>query len=137
MEGRPTSADLDLELVLPAEPASVPESRGTLTRALRDAGLDEDVVAEVALLAGELVTNAIKHGSREGDEIGLRAERRGDSLRIAVDDAARGASVPQVLSQDPQRAGGRGLGMIDRIADRWGEHIVGGRNQVWFELDLG
>ena len=134
MEARAAQTALDLEL--PAEPASVPEARRALARPLDAAALPDDVVADISLLAGELVTNAIQHGSRPGDTIRLRAERRGACLRIAVDDAARGASVPQVLSQDTQRTGGRGLGIIDRIADRWGEQIVGGRNEVWFEIEL-
>src|SRR3954463_413698 len=134
MESR--AADAALELALPAEPASVPEARRALAQHLAEAALPEEPAAEISLLAGELVTNAIKHGSREGDEIRLRVERRGGCVRVAVDDAARGSSVPQVLSQAVKRPGGRGLGMIDRIADRWGEQIVAGRNEVWFEIEL-
>jgi anti-sigma regulatory factor (Ser/Thr protein kinase) len=136
VDGRSAPADLDLELGLPAEPSSVPKARRALAQLLKGSTLDEELAADISLLAGELVTNAIKHGSRPDDEIGLRAERRGACLRIVVDDAARGSSVPELLSQDPQRSGGRGLGMIDRIADRWGEQIVGGRNEVWFEIEL-
>jgi anti-sigma regulatory factor (Ser/Thr protein kinase) len=136
MDSRTTSAAVDLQLALPAEAASVPEARRALARLLKESALPDELSADISLLAGELVTNAIKHGSREGDEIRLRVERRAGCVRIAVDDAARGSSVPQVLSQDVQRAGGRGLGMIDRIADRWGEQIVGGRNEVWFEIEL-
>src|SRR3954470_9046110 len=130
------AAEADLELALPAEPASVPEARRALARHLGETALPDEVAADISLLAGELVTNAIKHGSREGDEVRLRLERRGGCVRVAVDDAARGSGVPRARNQDVQRPGGRGLGMIDRIADRWGEQIVGGRNEVWFEIEL-
>jgi anti-sigma regulatory factor (Ser/Thr protein kinase) len=136
VEARSPAASDELEFVLPAKPAAVAEARRALADFLDAAPLPDETTANLFLLTSELVTNAIMHGSREGDEVGIRYARRPGCLRISVDDAARAASVPQVLSQDPERTSGRGLGLIDRMADRWGEQIVSGRNVVWFEIDV-
>jgi anti-sigma regulatory factor (Ser/Thr protein kinase) len=125
-----------LELVLPAEPATVGRARRALAAFLDGRGIPDEAASDACLLTSELVTNAISHGSREGDDVRVRAEHAQTRLRIEVDDAARAPTVPEALSQDPERTHGRGLGLLDRLADRWGERIVGGRNEVWFELEL-
>jgi LuxR family transcriptional regulator, maltose regulon positive regulatory protein len=84
-----------------------------------------------ALLASELVTNAVVHARTA---LELRVELRGPRLQVAVQD------------QDPNLAGllaakdgtGRGLGLliVGRVATAWGVRQVGTGKIVWCTLDL-
>lgn len=89
-------------------------------------------VREVAvLLADELVTNAIVHGS--GD-IGLRVHVSDDGVRVDVSDESTGA--PIVREVEPGQSHGRGMRIIDSLATAWGvDELPGGKN-VWFSLEL-
>src|SRR4051812_27090629 len=91
---------------LPAHPAT----SGVVREVLRGLPLLTRLTSEqrqtLALLTTEIVSNAIAHGSREGDDIELRLELEAAHLRVSVFDAARGAA-PVVLTFDETREGGR------------------------------
>jgi anti-sigma regulatory factor (Ser/Thr protein kinase) len=87
------------------------------------------------LVTRALPPNAVCHGSRPGDQIRLDVSLKGGRLRIGVRDAARGGSTPVALTPDEQRAAGRGLAMVEWLAD-WSERIVDGRREVRAELTL-
>jgi anti-sigma regulatory factor (Ser/Thr protein kinase) len=120
---------------LPAEPEAVATARALLQRTLERAGFEEDRCFEALLVASELVTNAVTHGSRPGDEVIVNISLDGSLLRIAVRDAARGRSVPLALTPDEERSAGRGLAMVDWLAE-WSERIVDGRREVRAQLSL-
>ena len=123
-----------VELVeeLRAEPREVARARRALTRALRQWGVDGDAFDVALLLTSELVTNAIRHGSAP---VRLRARVSRRELRVEVHDAARGPlGGPRTVSWDSP--GGRGLKLVDTLADRWGCRRVVSGKRVWFELDL-
>ena len=86
---------------------------------------------DVVLLVSELVTNSVKYGD-EGDlrlKIHAPAPRR---LRVEV--VNQGASFePRARTGSVTDAGGWGLHLVDRLADRWGVHA--GSTHVWFEID--
>ena len=93
--------------------------------------LDPGVLRDAQLLVSEVVTNSIKHsGSDEPIRLRVWARRRG--LKVEVADGGFGfeaASPP-----DPFEAeGGRGLLILDSLADRWGVSRDA-RARVWFEL---
>jgi len=122
-------------VTLVAEPAAVARARAFLARTLEEAGVEEARRFEALLVTSELVTNAVCHGSRPGDQIRLDVSLKGGRLRIGVRDAARGGSTPVALTPDEQRAAGRGLAMVEWLAD-WSERIVDGRREVRAELTL-
>jgi anti-sigma regulatory factor (Ser/Thr protein kinase) len=122
-------------VTLPAEPAAVGRARALLERTLEQAGIDEGRRFEALLVTSELVTNAVTHGSKPGDEIGVEVSLEGSRLRIGVRDVAHGRTVPVSLSRDEQRADGRGLALVEWLAD-WSEQIVDGRREVRAELML-
>jgi len=113
-----------------AEPGEVAQARRLVEEYLRDRG-DED--GEVAvLLTSELVTNAILHGH---GPLELRAHTEGSALRIEVRDQE--PASPPVLRSDAEltEIGGRGLQLVDTLADRWGWSAEATGKVVWFELD--
>ena len=94
-------------------------------------GESAHVTDQVQLIVSELVTNVIRHAS--GHEASVRLERHADRLVVAVvdpDDAP-----PRPARAKPDDEGGRGLHLIDAVADRWGARsLSSGGKVVWCEL---
>jgi anti-sigma regulatory factor (Ser/Thr protein kinase) len=115
---------------LPPVSASVPASRHLVLELLRAWDVPHDR-EDAALLVTELVANVVDHVGGEAD-LTLELSLSGSWLRIAVAD---GSSIPPVvreLSHDRPR--GRGLRMVQSIADRWGAEDHRGGKRVWLDL---
>lgn len=117
--------------------AGRPEAAAEARAALRDLTrvVSDEVFSDFALLVNELVTNSIRHADL-GDEgwIRVRAEISGSSIRAEVSDSGRGFA-PVVHTPGPSQIGGRGLFLLDELADRWGVS-QDGAFRAWFEIDL-
>lgn len=88
----------------------------------------------VLLVASELVTNAVRHGS---GEVELRVEvAPGAVVRLEVLDEGH-ADVRLAPTKPPPTAlGGRGLHLVSEVSRRWGSEIDEvGRTVVWAELE--
>jgi serine phosphatase RsbU (regulator of sigma subunit)/anti-sigma regulatory factor (Ser/Thr protein kinase) len=87
------------------------------------------------LLVSEIVTNSVRHaGVRAPDWIGFEVELSPDALRVQVADRGPGFRPrPHPHRPPPDEVAGRGLFLVDRLADRWGTSDDG--RCVWFELD--
>ena len=100
---------------------------------IEDAGkeLSEEVLDNVKLLVNELVTNSVKFAGK--GKIGLRLVTKDDSVRVEVHDDGPGFAPtrPQPALSDTS---GRGLFLVDALADRWGV-TLDGTTCVWFEID--
>ncbi|MEV7616734.1 ATP-binding protein [Streptomyces sp. NPDC089799] len=94
------------------------------------------LAADVALLASELTTNALLHGSVEDRYLQVEVSLRGASLRIAVSDP-KGERRPEPRTPHPGEQFGRGLRIVGATAHRWGvdERCIG--KTVWAELRTG
>lgn len=88
----------------------------------------------VLLVASELITNAVRHGS---GEVELRVLIDGDHVRLEVlDDGHTSVSAPD-HNPEPSALGGRGLLLVRDISRRWGsEFDASGRTLVWAELPV-
>jgi serine phosphatase RsbU (regulator of sigma subunit)/anti-sigma regulatory factor (Ser/Thr protein kinase) len=117
-------------VVLPPEDTSPGAARQILRRALRQAGL-EAVLDEALLLVTELVTNAVVHA---GTALELRIDTGEAGLRVDVLDASPGASPVVKGSPEAAREGGRGLFLLDALADEWGTTHTRTGKSVWFRL---
>lgn len=115
------------ELVLGAEPESVPAARRFATTAL--AGHQHDLVADAELVVTELVTNAALHGA---PPIRLRVRSNPDGVRIEVHDAGHRMPVP--ARRNTAAMTGRGLSLVGAITGRWGVEPENGGKVVWAEL---
>ncbi|MEW2082455.1 ATP-binding protein [Streptomyces sp. NPDC005283] len=115
-----------------ADLASVPEVRRALRDLLRHWGKPD--AADVAeLLAGELVTNALIHTDHGAV---VTATVAASTLRVEVRDFMAGLPVSPV---PPGQLGsnGRGLVLVQSLADAWGVRTHGVGKVVWFELHGG
>lgn len=103
------------------------ESLDDLSRPARD---------DLALLITELVGNSLRHaGLGPDDVIRVRIARLRGSVRVEVVDAGPGFSPSRVRPGRVQTSG-RGLYLVDQVADRWGVELSG-ETCVWFELWIG
>ncbi|MGW3205260.1 ATP-binding protein [Streptomyces sp. NPDC001135] len=76
----------------------------------------------VALIVAELAANAVTHGRVPGRDFEVRLSLLDGSLRVEVTDtrAERRPPAPgQVPEPPPLAVAGRGLLLVDALADRW------------------
>jgi anti-sigma regulatory factor (Ser/Thr protein kinase) len=101
---------------------------------LRSWGLPLDPAAHIV---AELAANAAAHSRVPGRDFRLTLYVVGDTLRIEATDT-RGDCLPQLQHPTPHAESGRGLVLVDALADRWG--TAPGpypRKTVWAECEVG
>lgn len=112
---------------------AVPEIRRELRELLGQWGrCDSTDVAQ--LLASELVTNALVHTEQGAVVTAVVAS---STLRVEVRDFITGLPAPGPpghLRQDSLDTNGRGLFLVQSLADSWGIRTQGMGKVVWFEL---
>jgi anti-sigma regulatory factor (Ser/Thr protein kinase) len=89
-----------------------------------------DMIDTAALLLTELTTNALRHG--EGAEIGVRILPQDGRLRIEVCDGSPARPVLRHASPDDEC--GRGLFLVEALAESWGTTPDG--TSTWCTLRL-
>ncbi len=110
---------------------AVAASRRFVGNAVTDLGTD--VRDAAVLMVSELATNAIVHAG-SGFEVGI--ERSATSLRVEVTDI--GAGEPKLGSPTSSEPHGRGLRIVQELADQWGMDQGPNRlgKTVWYEVRL-
>ncbi len=91
----------------------------------------EPAIDDATLLVSELVTNAILH-ARSPVDLVVRKVRT--AVRVEVYD--EGSGVAQPLSSELDASAGRGLGLVQAVATRWGVDDAEVGKTVWFEIAL-
>ncbi|MCI2237455.1 SpoIIE family protein phosphatase [Paenibacillus sp. TRM 82003] len=119
-------------LPLPADVRAVAQSRAFLRTAL-DAWDAAELLDEAELVLSELVTNALVH-TDSATGVLLRYDRAARRLTISVQD--RSTRHPRERHADPDALGGRGLGIVEAVADDWGVSLEGEGKTVWAELAI-
>ena len=126
---------------LAALPSAVPWARRVVRHTLRGWRL-ESLSDPVLLLVSELVTNAVEASKTVPclDQAGhpmisLTVELRDASLLVKVWDADPGLPVLQEADLTGDR--GRGLVLVDFLADAWGHHDHEQGKVVWCEIGRG
>jgi anti-sigma regulatory factor (Ser/Thr protein kinase) len=113
---------------LPCSPRSAGAARGRVRAALVAASL-RDLTDDAALITSELVGNAVQHAHSPVDVALVMA--RGIFV-ILVADSSR---LPPVMGAAVDRTeSGRGLVIVDAIADRWGHWASNAGKTVWASL---
>ncbi|MFH8452019.1 ATP-binding protein [Streptomyces fungicidicus] len=125
--GNPTEA----EVPLPSRPESAATARRLVqVVVLREWGLTPALTEDAVLLVSELVGNAVRHtGARV---FGLRMRHRRGWIRIEVRDPSRG--LPCLMPVQDMDVSGRGLFLVDALADRWGVDLLPRGKTTWFEM---
>ena len=119
-----------VEAELASNPSATAAARALLREALETWELDG--FGEVTeLLTSELVTNAVRHA---GSTVTLRAFRQGSRIRVEVDDTS--IATPVRRNPAPAEPGGRGVMIVESLADDWGADVRENGKTVWFEIDV-
>lgn len=89
-----------------------------------------DLVETAELLLTELATNALRHA--HGPDIGVRVQLQDDHLVIEVRDGSPLVPVPRCAGPDDEN--GRGLLLVEALADAWGVSADG--TTTWCTVSL-
>lgn len=112
------------------EPESAASARRLVRTALSAWGL-ADLADDAALIVSELVSNAVRHGRRES--IRVFVERPGPSrVRVGVVDFSH--RLPRRGESEARSEGGRGLAIVEALAENWGVERLSWGKRVWAEL---
>ena len=113
-------------------PAAVARARRFV--ALQLADVPKDVVDEVEIMVSELATNCVRHTVTD---FTVSVERTEHELLVEVTDS--GGGMPTVRRPEPSEPSGRGLRIVQELADSFGVRELRGTpgKTVWFVVGLG
>lgn len=115
-------------VTLAPHPTSPSAARCHVTQVLEDGPL-ADLIDTASLLVSEVVTNAVLHAATD---IELSCSIGGGSLCVEVRDQSTVTPTPR--HYDANAMTGRGLGMVELLADEWGVDSDERGKTVWFLL---
>jgi hypothetical protein len=147
-------------MALPHGPTGVAEARRRLRADLGAQDVPEPVVDDAVLIVSELISNACRHARPLGDALGegaatgtgrLPADAQAsagplpggiraawtvgqDGLLVLEVTDGGGPTRPRPASPSLSAHGGRGLGIVDSLALRWGVRDAPGEVTVWAVL---
>ncbi len=122
-------------MTIPGQAQHVAAARAFVVRTLGDCAYADTAV----LLTSELVTNSLQHSRscRHGGTITVTLITIPDGIRAEVVDEG-GATAPALRSSQGEPPGlaedGRGLQLVDMLADRWSCSREASGTVTWFEL---
>ncbi|MFI1757497.1 ATP-binding protein [Streptomyces sp. NPDC020571] len=129
-----------MQLEVRPDPSEVGRARRWARSRLAGSGIraDEPLAETLVLLVSELVTNAVVHTGRSAVlrlvlPGAVTEETEEATVRLEVEDASDRAPVPRCAGGEA--TGGRGLALVDGLADRWGWSREGTGKRIWCELD--
>ncbi|MER7955879.1 ATP-binding protein [Streptomyces sp. NPDC096030] len=130
---------LQVQLEVGPDPAEVGRARRWARSRLAGSGIehDEPLAETLVLLISELVTNAVVH---TGCPAVLRMLFGGGcpeagTVRVEVADSSGRPPMPRHAQGEDTN--GRGLELVDGLADRWGWQREGAGKSIWCEVDRG
>ncbi|MFD4661828.1 SpoIIE family protein phosphatase [Streptomyces halstedii] len=115
------------------DPEALTSCRHMIRAAVRAWGARERA-DEVELAADELITNALMH--TDGGAIVTIRVLTGPERRLRVDVEDRSSALPRRRDAGESGVSGRGLMLVDLLADVWGVEARGGGKCVWCEFGI-
>jgi anti-sigma regulatory factor (Ser/Thr protein kinase) len=93
---------------------------------------DDDPMSDIELVVSELVTNAVRAGAQTV-QISLNLHHRELEVQVADD----GPGWPRLVQPTEREPHGRGLLLVDALADQWhAERLAGGGKRVIVTVGL-
>ncbi|MFC9625220.1 SpoIIE family protein phosphatase [Streptomyces sp. NPDC056930] len=117
--------------VAQGDPEALSSARHMIRAAVRAWGA-RTRADEVELAADELITNALMH--TDGGAIVTIRVLTGPERRLRVDVEDRSSALPRRRDAGQAGVSGRGLMLVDRLADLWGVEPRGSGKCVWCEF---
>lgn len=119
----------ELRTTLAAEASSAGAGRRFVDHALGRWGC-QHLIEDARLLTSELITNAVVHVH---SEVRLVVAIHQGVVRVEVHDGDDAEPLLIPSRPGPEDRGGRGLLIVDALADRWGAERESTGKYVWFE----
>ncbi|WP_405570571.1 ATP-binding protein [Streptomyces sp. NBC_01167] len=128
---------LQVQLEVGPDPAEVSRARRWARSRLVGSGIgdDEPLADTLILLISELVTNAVVHTGCPAVLRMLFGAGAAEAGTVRVEVADISARPPQPRHAEGEDTGGRGLELVDGLADRWGWQREGTGKSIWCEVD--
>jgi len=109
---------------------SVGQARSFVSQAIHDAA--PQVIETVVLMVSELASNCIRHTDSRFE---VAVTRTSGQIRVQATD--RGEGHPVIRNPSPSDPTGRGLQIVDMLAEDWGIEFLPGKGKtVWFTVPL-
>ena len=112
-----------LRLVIPSEPKRIAEADEFVESALRERGVSETLISDLAIAATEMVNNAIIHGNKKdaSKNVTISMAFTAQEVEIRVEDEGNGFNpdtVPDPLAEENLlREVGRGIFIVRSLMD--------------------
>jgi anti-sigma regulatory factor (Ser/Thr protein kinase) len=117
-------------MILEPTPSSVRAARSHVRQTLAAGAVDAGVTDTVELLTSEVVTNAVLHAAT-----GCEVEVAVSPDRVRVEILDHSGDIPVRRAPSPDAETGRGLMIVEQLAQAWGfEPVPGDGKLVWFEV---
>ncbi|MEU6866727.1 SpoIIE family protein phosphatase [Streptomyces sp. NPDC046876] len=117
--------------VAPGDPEALVAARHMIGAAVRAWGAGERA-DEIELVADELIVNALMH--TDGPAIVTLRVLTAPDRRFRVEVEDRSSALPRRREAGDSGVSGRGLMLVDRLADAWGVESRGSGKCVWCEF---
>ncbi|MEO7398370.1 MAG: ATP-binding protein, partial [Ilumatobacteraceae bacterium] len=127
IERRSAHVEFDSDVLAPRA------ARRFISTLLREWAVAEDVIERGALLVSELVSNAVLHGTGS-IRMEVSEHEAASTSRVRIEVCNEGLGRPTLRVVDRGDVSGRGLRLIDELADDWGSTSADGQTSVWFAL---
>ncbi len=134
-----TRATRSASVRLAGDPRAAKAGRGFLREVLQEWSIDGAPAETAELCLSELVTNAVIHAGTSSE---LTITLAGAALTVVVSDLGGSAGPDEVAAphlsddDDPLRVFGRGLVLVDALADSWGSEADVTGTTSWFTVEL-
>ena len=113
---------------LPKDPQSPALARRSVEEVIAAAGVANAEKNDLVIIASELVTNAIAHGS---GPVTLSVSCEDSEITVEVSDGDPRVELIDMRPVDATAVGGRGLRIVAALADRWGTRRSHRGKTVW------
>ena len=123
-----------MQLEIRPDPAEVGRARRWARSRLAGSGIgaDEPLAETLILLVSELVTNAVVHtGCPAVLRLSLPGADAAEEVTVRLEVADRSGRAPVPRCAGDEATGGRGLALVDGLADRWGWSTEGAGKRIW------
>lgn len=123
-------------LRVPFAASSVSVTRQSLKRWLTDCGVRREVVDDARVVISELVGNCVRHAQPTPDgDIVVSWQIAEHELQISVSDGGSGTR-PRKVNAPSSALAGRGMAIVETLAERWWAERTASRSTVHAVLSL-
>lgn len=121
-------------VLLPYAPSSVAVARQRLSTDLQESGVFATAIDDAVLVVSELLSNALRHAHPlPSGMVRVAWLWSDDHVEVAVSDGGA-ATEPRAGRPTLSSLGGRGLGIVEYVAERWGVRHEEDTTTVWAVL---